>query len=103
MKIDLSHILALAAERQLWPASRSSGSGCLWLRRSSAGVSYRVHRHHGDEQHPIGKILPPMPVQERRSLRNDLVVNGLQLPITRYEEKVLDDSREDFRGDPGRS
>ena len=62
----------------------------MWLQRSSAGASYRAHRRHGDEQHPIGKILPPISAQERSSLRNDLVVNGLQLPITRYEGMVLD-------------
>jgi len=31
-----------------------------------------------------------MSAQERSSLHNDLVVNGLQLPITGYEGMVLD-------------
>src|SRR5215469_432493 len=42
------------------------------------------------EQHPIGQILPPMLPEERSLLRNDLVVNGLQVPIVRYEGKILD-------------
>jgi hypothetical protein len=42
------------------------------------------------EQHPIGLILPPMLPEERSSLRNDLVVNGLRVPIVRYEGKILD-------------
>jgi hypothetical protein len=53
-------------------------------------LSYWAHRHHGAEQHPIGKILPPMSAQERSSLHNDLAVNGLQLLITGYEGMVLD-------------
>jgi len=42
------------------------------------------------EQHPIGQILPPMLPEERSSLRNDLVVHGLRVPIVRYEGQILD-------------
>jgi len=42
------------------------------------------------EQHPIGQILPPMSPEEHYSLRNDLVVHGLRVPIVRYEGKILD-------------
>jgi len=42
------------------------------------------------EQHPIGQILPPMSPEEHSSLRNDLVVHGLRVPIVRYEGKILD-------------
>jgi len=42
------------------------------------------------EQHPIGQILPSMSAEERSSLRNDIVVNGLRIPIVRYEGKILD-------------
>jgi len=41
------------------------------------------------EQHPIGKLLPPMSAEEYYSLRNDIVAKGLRLPITLYEGKVL--------------
>src|SRR5262249_16050674 len=39
---------------------------------------------------PIGQIVPAMSLDERTSLRNDLVINGLQLPIVLYEGKILD-------------
>src|SRR5262249_14967491 len=42
------------------------------------------------EQHPIGQILPPMSPEEYYSLRNDLVVHGLRVPILRYEGQILD-------------
>src|SRR5215471_5456715 len=42
------------------------------------------------EQHPIGQILPPMLPEERSLLRNDLVVNGLRVPVVLYEGKILD-------------
>ena len=41
------------------------------------------------EQHPIGQILPPMSPEEYYSLRNDLVVHGLRVPILRYEGQIL--------------
>jgi len=42
------------------------------------------------EQHPIGQIVPAMSADERTSLRNDLVINGLRVPIVLYEGKILD-------------
>jgi len=42
------------------------------------------------EQHPIGKILPPMSKDERSSLRDDLVAKGQQVPIVKFEGMVLD-------------
>jgi hypothetical protein len=42
------------------------------------------------KQHPIGQIIPPMSAEERSSLRNDLVVNGLRVPIMPYEGQILD-------------
>ena len=38
----------------------------------------------------IGKLLPPMSAEERRPLRNDLVMHGLRVPIIRHAGMVLE-------------
>jgi protein gp37 len=42
------------------------------------------------KQHPLSAIFPPMTEEEFSALRADIASNGLQTPITTYEEQVLD-------------
>lgn len=42
------------------------------------------------EVHPLAHLLPEMRDEEYAELRDDIAANGLQQPITLYEDKILD-------------